>query len=267
MKLKIPTKSTYFSSNSLSTVQMLRKIIKFSNFMAFFVGCDVLTPNFTVMTSRFLLSVVSLIILFFAMFYNILEFGNDLIRFSFCIVALCSAIQGAFKLYTFISHRDNILNIVDRLEKFLTNFNTQRMNEIFEKWLMITSHVGLFITVLFVVCTFMFWVYPIIVYLFAGEKVLHLEIALPWIDWKTTSGYALNFVYCGSVLFLYVSSQVSTLFWIVTFIVVTFGQFELLKVFLEDLNELAVTNEKGKNDKKIKQLIKTTAQMHDELLE
>lgn len=267
MKLRIPTKLTYFSSNSLSTVQMLRKIVEFSNFIAYFVGCDVLTPNFTVVTIRFFLSVGDMSTIFFVSFYNILEFGDDLVRISFSIITLAGAVQGVIKLYTFVFYRENILNIVDRLEKFLTKFNTQRTNAIFEKWLIITSHIGLVITFLFGFSTFLVLIFPIIFYFITGEKFLHLGIELPWIDWKTTIGYALNFTYDGSILYLYIFSQIPVVFWTVTFVIVAFGQFELLKVFLKDLNELVVTNEKGKNDEKIKQLIKTISQMHNELSE
>lgn len=266
MKLKIPTKSTYFSSDSLSTKEMLKKIVWFINFVSYFVGCDILEPDFTIFSKRFFVCVANLFASYVLNFINIYWFREDLVRVCFCLVTLLIALQGVIKLYTFVFHRDKILSLLNRLEKIITKFNTERTNNIFEKWLMITSHVGFLATTLFLVGSFFVLIYPIIVYLFTGEKILHFGFELPWVDWKTLPGYTLNFVYSGSLVYLFIMAQISSWFLNVSFIVIIFGQFELLKVFLEDLDELLLRNEKGKNDIEIKKLIKTVTQLHNKLL-
>jgi hypothetical protein len=268
MKLKIPTKSTYFSSNSLSTVDMLRKIIQYLNFVGSYLGCDIFSPDYSPITIRFVLCMVHMNGYFFVIFYNFYMFGDDLARVCFCMVSFAAVIQGGIKFYTFIFHRKNILNLFDRLEKFLTNFNNKRTNEIFEKWLMITSHIVLFATVLFLFTTVLIFVYPIIVYLIIGEPILHFGFELPWIDWKTSlSGYTLNFIYGGMSLCCFLIGLITTVSLIVSFIVIPFGQFELLKVLLEDLNEVAVNNETGELNFAFKSLIATITEMHCELSE
>lgn len=168
-------------------------------------------------------------------------------------------------MYTFVFHRKKNIDIVERLEKFLSNFNTKEANETFEKWLMITSHIGLFSTIMFGFCTILIFIYPIIFYFIIGEKILHFGFELPWVDWKTLPGYALNFAYCGTLSFLYIIGQIAAVVLSIIYVVVAFGQFELLKVLLDDLNKLAVANKKGKNDEKIQKLIITITQMHNEL--
>jgi hypothetical protein len=133
---------------------------------------------------------------------------------------------------------------------------------------MVMSHIVLFATVLFLFCSALIFIYPIIVYLIIGEPILHFGSELPWINWKTSfTGYALNFVDNGFNIYAFVVSLISAVSLIASLIVIPFGQFELLKVLLEDLNELAVTNKNGKHNSAIRKLIGTITEMHNELFE
>lgn len=267
MKFKFLTKSTYFSSDSISTVEILKKIKWFANVSAYYIGCDVMGADFTIFTLRFFLCIGNLFASYFLNFYNIYLFRDDLARVFFCMVTLAVSFQGVIKLYTFVFHRNKILSLFNRLEKFLTNCNSKRTNKIFEKWLMIMSHIGFFTTVLFLIGSFCLLIYPIAVYFIIGERILHFGFELPLIDWRTTTGYTLNFIYCGTLIYMFMFAQIAVWILNTTFIVVAFGQFEVLKVLLEDLNELAVTNDNGKHNEGIKKMIKTITQMHNELSE
>jgi hypothetical protein len=126
MKLKIPTKSTYFSSSSLSTVDMLKKIIEFTNLVAGLVGCDIFKLNFSLKTLKFGFWMGHLITYIFFLFHNIYLYRSDLARICFCMVTFAACVQGIAKIYTFVANRDKIMDMIYRLEKFHNEFQHQK---------------------------------------------------------------------------------------------------------------------------------------------
>ena len=267
VKFKVPTKSTYFSSSSCSSLDMFKRIIGRVNFLAKLVGCDIYNPRFTVKNFIFFMTLQILLGFIALNFYSVYIYRKDLVRFCFCLLTLTAGFQGLIKLYTFLYYRSMIVGFVERFEKFLSNFDTDNCNAIFEKWFMIFCHVASCLFASFAFCVFMVYIYPIIYYIIVGEKILHFGYELPWVDWRTTHGYILNFIYVGTHLFVFIFATVACLLITIINLIMSLAHFDVLKYLLDELEELMIKNKKGENSKDIKKYIRLIAQMHLELIE
>jgi hypothetical protein len=267
MKLEIPTKSTYFSSDKLSPLEMFNVIIDRMNFMLKFIGLNIFIPSYTPVDLKFFCYFGGVFSVVLVHFYDIYIFRTDLVRVCFVMITLGNALQGLMKVNTFVISRSKIVELRDRCERFITNFNTKETNEMFESWLMISCHIAIMLFASFFVLILLFLIYPIVYYFFTGQKVLHAGFELPWIDWRTSSlGYAANIFYTLFVCYLAFFAYFGTLFAIILFILMAIGQFDLLKIMLEDLNEMIKSNENGSKNNDIKKQIKLIVEMHSELL-
>lgn len=267
VKFRVPTKSSYFASESLSSLEMFKIIIKRINFIANIIGCDIFSDDFSVLKFHFLSSVGNLFGFYALSFYDIYLFRTDLVRLCFCLVTVGLGFQGLNKLYTFLVHRPQILNLCDRIEKFLTNFNHHKVNQAFEKWIIIACHVGSLLILTLAGCGFLIFVYPIIYYFFSGEKILHFGFELPMIDWHTNVGYFLNFLYSGSLFYLFIPATIASCFLTLYLIIMSFGQFEVLQVLLEELDEMILAEGNETSSDRIKSHIGLIAEIHNELVE
>jgi len=267
MKPKLPSKSFYFASESTKPLEMFRKLIERTNFVASVYGCGLFSPDFSVHSFKFYKFAVEMIFFYFINCYDLYLFSNDLVRFCFLLMTFAVALQAINKVYTLVYLRSTMLNLCERVEKFLTNFNTDKVEKIFDKWIMVSAHVFLITIIVFLGGILLIYIYPLIFYAIMGEKILHFGFELPIIDWRTTTGYILNFIYVGALGFIFVPGMISTCFLNTVFIIMAFGQYEVLNLLLLELNELITGNENGERSKEIKDQIRLIAQMHYELME
>jgi hypothetical protein len=267
VKLEIPSKSTYFLSDKLSPLEMFKFIFDRSDFTAKLIGCNIFSQSYTPVNQRFFHTVGVILSMLLVHFYDIYIFRTDLVRVCFILVTLGFALQGFMKVKTFVLSRNKIVDLRDRCERFLTNFNTKETNEMFESWLMISCHIGVSLFALFFVCDVLFVIYPIIYYLFTGQKVLHCGFELPWIDWQTSLlGYATNFFYTVFLCYTALFGFFVTFFLHILFVLMILGQFDLLKMMLEELNDMIKSNKNGSKNDDIRKQIKLTVELHSELL-
>ena len=175
--------------------------------------------------------------------------------------------QGYAKFYTFLWHRDNILNLKNQNEKFHEHFSSGKLSRIFEEKFMIVAHVCAGLTILYT-CTFILLAfYPILYYLLTNEKMLISGIELPLIDWKYSwIGYGINFFHQFSSLSSFFYISLFSLCIIICFITIGFCQFDVLRILLDELNELIINNQDGSNDDEISQKIKFLAKTHANLI-
>lgn len=157
------------------------------------------------------------------------------------------------------------LDLISRIEKFVTNFDTAKNNAIFEKWIITCCHIsGLIIIGICAGCLLVL-IYLLIYYAIVGEKILHYGFELPFVDWYKWLGYSLNLLYVTILVYTYSLAIIASVIVISFYLIMSFGRFELLKFLLEQLDELIVGNKNGENDDKIKDSIRKIAQMHHEL--
>lgn len=267
-KLKVPTKFTYFKTNAISNLEMFRKVIQYDNFVASVVGCDIFTKGYTMLSFHCIFCVSNLFILFFLNIFDIFLFADDLSRVFLLLVTLFSGTQIIAGLFTFIVYKEDILDHVARVESYISRFNTESANKIFEKWVLILCHVMSVNTFVFLSAGFLIIVYPVIYYLILGEKILHFGFEIPFVDWQTSAiGYLLNFAWCAFLVISYAFAAISTTFLGAFPIIMSLGQFELIKHFLKELDNVVRSNDKSERDDEIKKRISTIAEMHNELLE
>ena len=167
VKIKIPTKATYFKAEA-TTVDMFHAIHNWIRYAGAVVGCDIFWEDFTLKQPLFMFSILNLVFSIYLHCYDLYLFRDDLLRCCFLLVTMVVCGQMLIKLNTFIFYRSKMIELLDRAFKFLTNFNTERSNKIFEFWIVIICH--------------MVFIYPVIVYIFTKEWILHFGFELPLLD-------------------------------------------------------------------------------------
>lgn len=267
VKFRIPTKADYFSSESLSNQAMVAKITAFVNGVAKLEGCDIFTEDYTPLNLRLALGSSVLIINVFMTFHNVYYFGNDLVRFCFLMVAFASALQSVSMLDLFIGDREKIKGLIRRIEKLCEKHNTAKFNAIFERWIILSCHFALVIGIVLILCGLLIFVYPAIFYAIFREKILHMGFELPFVDWRTTFGYTLNFIYVGAAIFYFLIGLFTSIQLTILNIFLSFAQFEFIGTLLNEFNELIAGNQTGENAIKIKKIIGEITENHYELIE
>lgn len=254
-KLRIPTKFDYFASSSMSNQEMFAKIIELINFVGKIDGCNIFADDFTPFNFALYWTVSNVFAHLVLTVHNVYYYGDDLFRFCFLMVTTASCTQGLPMLQTFLHQREKIKNLVKRIEKFLGNYNTKKANEIFEKWILRSCHCGLVLAFLIASCGILVAIYPIGFFIVFKEKIRHFGFELPWVDWETPMGYTLNFIYSIIIIYIFVFALYASAYLSILIIVMSFGQFEIIEMLIDELNQLITSNEKGENNLKIKKII------------
>lgn len=262
---KKPTKESYFKNNE-SSLQMFQKTIETINFCGSLIGCNIHTPNYTVHCFLFYILFLDLITYLSVNFYNVYLFRNDFVLSTFCLVTLGMGFQGAIKLYVFIFHRVDMLKICSRIKNIHKTAKNEKIKNVLEQNVIYTCIAGSILVPLYIMSGVLMFIYPIIYYMIFGEKTLHFGFILPFIDWQSYLGYTLNFMHHTLQICIVMSAWLFTNWQYVIFITNAFGQYDSLKILLNELDDFAKTNESGCNDRQIKQRIKGIAEMHIELI-
>ncbi|XP_070502404.1 putative odorant receptor 83c [Chironomus tepperi] len=268
IKFRIPTKSSYFSSDIITHMQMADEIVDYANKWGRKIGAGIFDNDFKI-TNRIIMSVMSLMTFTCIInLYDIFLFRNDMVRCVFCLLTFSADVQGFIKFYTFLWLRENILDLKKQSEKFHEHFASVKSSNKFEDQFMIAAHVSAGLTILYV-CTFILIViYPIIFYLIMNKRILHFGIELPLIDWEYSwIGYGINFIHQVMLTFAFFCASLCSLYIIICFMTSAIGQFDVLEILLDELNDLAIGNEDGKKDDEISTKIKFLIQTHANLIE
>jgi hypothetical protein len=250
--VKIPTKTTYFKSGSISSTEMFQKIIEVMNFIGSFIGYNFFSKNFSFKNFMLIVVFVDLVTYLAISFQNIYAFRDDFVRQIFCVATLGMGFQCAIKLYTFVFNRDNILKLAELAENFHKSSNDVKAIKSFEKWMLVCCHVGSLLAISYFSCAFLAFCYPMIFYLIFGKKILHFGFVIPGTNWETLIGYSINFVHQTFQFYLVMIALFVTSFYTIFFILNVFSQYDSIEVELDNLSELATKHEKDKQKFKIK---------------
>lgn len=266
--LKVPSKSTYFSSNVITHSQMFDELMARLMDCAKIVGSDILNPNYQIVNLAFIISFIMIIFMIFISIYDAYLFRKDLVRCAFCLLNLSATFQAVTKIYTFLVLRENHVELNKISQKIHGDSKTLKSSEIFEKWMMIAAHMGGFMTVMYLIVGSLISIYPIIFYVVFNERILHFGVEIPGLNWKESwFAYALNFVHQVTSFLLFIFASIPSIFMIICFLTTAFAQYEWLNFLLSDLNDLASDNEQGQNNCAIKEKIKVIIKLHMELNE
>jgi len=267
-KIKIPTKSTYFSSNVITHLQMADEIFEFAMKWVRLFGANIFdkgyeTRNIKVI-STFALAIFTIII----NIYDIFLFQEDMVRCVFCLLIFSALIQALAKLQTFVWMSDKMINLRQQTEKFHENFSSLKLSKIFEEKFMVAAHVSAGLTVLYI-CTFILLaIYPFIFYLIMNEKISLFGIEIPFINLKDSwIGFGINFAHQILCAFIFFCGSIGSLCTIICFITSGICQFDVLKILLDELNELIIQNKNGSKDDEICNKIKFLMKIHLNLID
>ena len=267
-KFRIPNKSTYFSSDLITHLQMVDEIMEFALKWGRLIGAGLLDQDYKTANKTIIFVVLLLILTCTINIYDIYLFREDVIRCVFCLLTFSAGIQSFAKCYTFLWMRNNILNLRKQSEKFHEHFSSLKSSKIFEEKFMIAAHVIAGLSVLYITAFILIAIYPIIFYFIMNERILHFGIELPLIDWKNSwIGYGINFGYQILIVSIFFCGSIVSLCIIICFMTSGIGQFDVLDILLDELNELAIKNDKGEKNDEIRKKIKFLIQTHTNLME
>jgi hypothetical protein len=264
----MPTKSTYFSSEAITHLQMMDEILEFAMKGGRIVGAGMFDKNFKVvnMINLFVMAVTALT--FIINIYDIYIFRKDTIRCAFCLLTCSAAVQGFVNFYTFIWNNNDIFSLKKKTEKFHENYSSIKASKIFEEQFMIVAHVVVGLTILLIATFILITFYPVVYYFITNERILHFGIELPFIDWESSwIGYGINFVHQAYCVFTTFCALIFCLSVIICYIASGICQYDVMNILLEELNELAIGNENGKNNEEISNKIKFLVETHVNLIE
>lgn len=265
---KIPTKSTYFGKKPISSLEMFDKIIQHDNSLVTLTGFSIFTPRWTVWNPFAITLLVNFVIIFIVHIYDLYLFRDDAGRFFLLFLSLSAFVQSLAKLYTFIYKMDIILDQKKTVESFLKAFeNNTKMNQIYEKWLLIVCHVMVSCMGVFIGIYMIGIFYPVAMYFVFGERILLFGFEIPFLDWnESIFAYLLNCFWQDYMTLLFMLGSTSSVFLCAYPVLMIFGQFEVLKTLINELEELILSNKRGENNGKIKSHLKKIIQMHNEVL-
>ncbi|KAL7029969.1 hypothetical protein ACKWTF_006451 [Chironomus riparius] len=268
VQFKLPTKSTFFSSDVISHLQMADEIFKYAMKWARLCGGEIFDKNYKFTNKKLLFTVILLTLTSIINIYDIFLFKNDIVRCVFCLLSFSCEVQSFAKIYSFLWLHINFLNLRKQCEKFHEHFSSLTSSKMFERKFMIAAHVITILTILYI-CTFILLVlYPMIFYLIMNERILICGIELPFIDWKESwIGYAINLTHQMMCLFTFFCGSIFSLCVTICFITCGVCQFDVLKILLDELNELIVHNKDGNKYQEIQGNINFLAKTHANLID
>lgn len=270
----LPKKTFYFKNESTTPLEMFERAVRIADVAGRPIGCNIFSSNFRSCNFFFVAIIVDLVIYFSISFENIYTFRNDFVRQIFCVATLGMGFQGWIKLLTFNRKREKIL----QLESMAKSFNESSVKaheiledasalEIFDQWMLLSYNVASFLTVTFIGCAIIVLFYPMIYYALIGEKILHFGFSFPGIDWTTSFGYSINFIFHTIQTFYVINVLLVGCFSSIFFMMNAFARYDVLGKHLDKLSQLALENVNGKNDAKIEKCIKYIVDQHVELFE
>lgn len=266
VNIKLPKKSTYFSSNSISHVQMQNELFDYVMQPTKVFGGELFDKGYTMVNTKMILLIILCSSTVILNAYDIYAFSDDMARCVFCLLTFSAGIQSFSKLYCFIWRREDIHDLRQRTEGAYKRLRSHKSSESFENKLMQATHVVAGLTLLYIATYILISIYPIILYYILGKRILHFGIEIPFVDWKESYfGYALNFTHHMSILTVFFCGSTAALGITIILMANVFGQFLVIEQLLDDLNKLALQNVNGRNDRKIRKLLRFLIDAHHEL--
>lgn len=101
----------------------------------------------------------------------------------------------------------------------------------------------------------------------SGELILHFGIRIPFIDSETPLGYTLNFINFLISIFLFQASTILVCIDISICVLCSYGQYNVLEIYLKELSTLVLDNEGRETSNEIKQKIAEIVELHNYLNE
>jgi hypothetical protein len=268
VKIKLPTKLTYFSSDKITHMEMIDKIYDFSMSWARLIGVNIFDKDFERLNKR-IVSIIALTVLTFVInIYDIYIFRKDIVRCVFCIFTFSAEVQGFAMAHSYIWLFKNMINLRKKSEKFQEHFSSLKTSKILEENSLFATHSAAFLTFLGTGTFLLIGIYPIIYFLIFNERILHFGFELPFMDWKSSwIAYGINFVHQSCLLYVFVVFEFQAMCTIICLMTSGIGQYDVLGFLLSELNDLIIQNKDGSKNDEIRCKIKFLVETHLNLIQ
>ncbi|XP_052898188.1 odorant receptor 43a-like [Anopheles moucheti] len=224
-------------------------------------GGERMKPGYTRRNARLIFLVTDLILYLFVNVYSIAIVWGSLMDVVFCFVTLGVAIQGLVKIEAFTCPELNDLHLYNVARFKLA----PRFPEVEEALFHTAAMCRVFIRILavaFSIVAIAIYSYAILIPLTERKLALAFGFYLPFLDYGTPVGFAINWVY----QFIQVSEGCIGLMacdsCLLFLIVNATGQMDVVIIYLRRLTELIDSNGSGENDEKITDLLGEIVQKH-----
>lgn len=255
----IPKKTFYFKSQNYNSLEMFREMLLFLNSFAKILGCNTFTPGYSPINPVFIIIMTFMFSLIAEHFYCIYIYRDDSYKMIFCILSVPTIIQAAVKIYSFIINRDKLYIIFSHVDTFHQTFYEATTRKVMEECIMNSCHLCLVLSILMITGGVLVLSYPVLFYVIFGERVLHFGFHLIFIDFTKPLGYALNIFNNFFAVSTFIIGTILTCIDISMCVLNAFGQVNVLKIYLKELDELA----KAKDEKKEVEIKEKIAQIID----
>lgn len=257
LNFEIPPKSFYFSSDSLTNELLFQELLEYISIPLNFFGFGVYSDNYEFFNLRFKFWTLFSIITSSIIVKNVVDFYEDTVKFLFSFLILSILPQIAARFYSFIALRKNHLALRNFTEKIIRDCLDEKSRIVIEKWILKATHIiFIYILINFVMVIF-FISFPILYLLIEEKRILLIGIELPFMDWKTSwAAYFLHVLFQDAVSLIYMYSTVPVVAVVISFLSISFAQFDILKTYLSDINEIV------EDEGKIQELLKKISMYH-----
>lgn len=263
---EVPPKAFYFSSDSISIAELFDELLNYISIPLRFFGFGIYDDNYIYCSKIFIMWTLAALIITLIVFCNLYTFRDETVKFLYSFLCLSFIPQVAARFYTFIALRENHLELKELSKNFIESYEDKKSKEIFEGWILKATHLIFTYVFLHCIVVSVLLLFPILYLIILNERVLLIGIELPFMDWKNSFfAFSLHVIFHGFLSCVYVTSTLATVGVVITFLTVSFAQFDTLKMHLATLNDLAI--KENHDSLKIKELIRKIAISHNNVLE
>ncbi|XP_058065049.1 uncharacterized protein LOC131214737, partial [Anopheles bellator] len=219
-------------------VKTYDRILFWQHLVLRLLGLDVYSPNHSV--SGLTVTIISMSLFFlFVSFYDLLVlFQNDFFGKVFVMSTICFAFIGCMRILVGLANRHKIPKLLQMARATYSVGGRQRDTSVLSWYTEVFRKVVL-------VYSLMFWfgglaaiIFPLVVLMYSGQKMLPFGVYLPYFDPNTDTGYEINFLYQVSCILWTPPGLAASQNIFCSLIVNICVQYDLLLIQLADLDEL-----------------------------
>ncbi|XP_058056045.1 uncharacterized protein LOC131207449 [Anopheles bellator] len=219
-------------------VETYDRIISWQHHVLRILGLDWYSPNHSV--SGLTATIMSMALFFqFVSFYDLLVvFRNDLFGKAFVMSTICFGFIGCMRILVGLANRHKIPKLLQMARATYSVGGRQRETRVLKWYTEVFRKVVLLYSGTFLVGCLAAIIFPLLVLMYSGQKILPFGVFLPYVDPNTDTGYEVNFLYQVSSILWAPPGLTATQNMFFSLIINICVQYDLLLIQLADLDEL-----------------------------
>lgn len=261
-KFEVPPKSFYFSSEGITLKQMFEELLNYLQRMLNVFAFDIYADDYVFFTKKLILWTLLSLVIIAIIGYNFYVLREDtlkLISVLFCIYLLP---QIAARFYTYLALRHEHLSLKKLTIIFIENCDQERHIKVYEKLIMRTVHFLFCYFIINIMSLVAMVCLPLFYFCFYNERILIVYLELPLLDYQNSLIAFLIHISVHAFLgFAYMISTMATVTSVVIFLTIVFAQFDILIIWLKDLNQHIL----AKEDEEAYDVLKIIVDIHNDV--